>query len=129
MSAEDTTPEWFQMAQDDGYAPKPKKNKVLRVAALATPLFVLGAGLVFAQSQGSPTAVASASASLAAANPAPISLASSTPVSAGTANVVQVSQITPATPTTPASITIKRPAITMPTGGGDDDGLSTGDDN
>lgn len=133
MSTEETTPEWFQMAQADGYAPKPKKNRVLRAAALASPLFVLGAGLVFAQTQDTPTAVASASTTVAAADPAtnsataPISLASSTPAPVAASNAIQVSQVTP--PTTRASITIKKPAITMPTGGGEDDGIGGSDDN
>lgn len=133
MSAEDTTPEWFQMAQEDGYAPKPKKNRVLRAAALATPLFVLGAGLVFAQTQDSPTAVASGTNTVSSASPAassaadPISL--STPTAAATTNAVQVAQTSTAAPSARSSITIKKPAITMPTGGGDDDGIGSGDDN
>ena len=118
MDAEDTTPEWFQMAQADGYEPRRKKNRGLRVAALTAPLFVLGAGLVFAQTQDGSTALASAGK--------PVSALSTAFPSASTQNGVQVSQTSPAT-TTSASITLKKPGIAMPTGDGDDSGLASGD--
>ena len=118
MDAENTTPEWFQMAQADGYGPRRKKNRGLRVAVLTAPLFVLGAGLVFAQTQDGSTALASA------ANPVS-ALATAFP-SATAQNGVQVSQTSPAT-TASASITLKKPGIAKPTGDGDDSGLPGGD--
>lgn len=134
MEAEDSTPEWFKMAQADGFEPKPKSKRVLRIMALATPLFVLGAGLVFAQTQDSPTAVASGVSSTASvstsATPSadPISLSTPAPTSSAPSTAVQVSQASSVTPSARASITIKKPAITMPTGGGEDDGLRSSDD-
>lgn len=131
MKAEDSTPEWFQMAQADGFEPKPTSKRMMRIMALATPLFVLGAGLVFAQTQDSPTAVASGLGSTVStsATPSadPISL-STTPsatapvtTTAATSNAVAISQASSVTPSAKASITIKKPAITMPTGGGEDE--------
>jgi len=131
MNTENSTPEWFQMAQGDGFEPKPKGKRALRIMALTAPLFVLGAGLVFAQTQESPTAVASGVATTASASSsstAPISLSTPAPTAPSAGNTVQVAQTSSATPTAKASITIKKPAITMPTGGGEDDGLRTSDD-
>lgn len=138
MSPENSTPEWFQMAQADAFEPKPKSKRVVRIMALATPLLVLGAGLVFAQTQDSPTAVASSTTS-AVSTPAAtdtISLSSTptattpSPTAASTpaSNTIQVSQTATATTTPKASITIKKPGITMPTGGGEDDDLRSSDD-
>jgi len=135
MSPENSKPEWFQMAQADAFEPKPKSKRVVRIMALATPLLVLGAGLVFAQTQDSPTAVASSSTS-AVSTTDPISLSSTpaattpSPTAASTpaSNTIQVSQAATTTTTPKASITIKKPGITMPTGGGEDDGLRSSDD-
>lgn len=138
MSPENSKPEWFQMTQADAFEPKPKSKRVVRIMALATPLFVLGAGMVFAQTQDSPTAQASSSTT-AVSTPAatdPISLSSApvattpsaAPVSATASNAVQISQASSTTPSAKASITIKKPGIKMPTGGGDDDDLRSSDD-
>lgn len=111
MSIENSKPEWFHMAENDAFEPKPKSKRIMRIMALTTPLLVLGAGLVFAQTQDSSPAVASAGTSAVStvATTDPISLTS--------------------TPTTQkASITIKKPGITKPTGGGEDDGLERSDD-
>lgn len=112
--------------------------------ALATPLFVLGAGMVFAQTQDSPTASASGLVATSAATADPISLsttptatapvsaaaepATSAPATRSAGNAVSISQTSSVTPTTQTSITIKKPAITMPTGGGDDDARDSDDD-
>lgn len=134
MSPENSKPEWFQMAEADAFEPKPKSKRVVRVMVLATPLLVLGVGLVFAQTQDSPTAVASSTTS-AVSTPAatgPISLSSTpvatTPTAASTpaSHTIQVSQATTTTPK--ASITIKKPGIKMPTGGGEDNALRSSDD-
>lgn len=123
MSAEINKPEWFQMAEADGVEPKPKRKRIVRIMALSTPLLVLGAGLVFAQSQESPSAVASVSSvALSPAANAPISI---TPAAASipTASAAPVSQ------NSPASISIKKPGIaTMPTGGGEDTARTSDDD-
>lgn len=146
MKAEDSTPEWFQLAKADAFEPKPKNKRVLRAMALATPLFVLGAGMVFAQTQDSPTASASSLVATSAATADPISLsttptattpdsapaasepATSAPAPRSGSNAVSISQTSSVTPTTQTSITIKKPAITMPTGGGDDDERDSDDD-
>lgn len=135
MSPENSKPEWFQMAEEDAFQPKPKSKRVVRIMALATPLLVLGAGLVFAQTQNSPTAVANSNTNAVstAAITDPISLSSTptatTPTVASTpaSNAIQVSQAATTTPTQKASITIKKPGIKLPTGG-EDDGLRSSDD-
>ena len=105
MSPENSKPEWFHMAEADDTPPRPRGKRVIRIMALATPLLALGAGLVFAQTQDTPNAVASAVTS------------ASTPAS------------TPVTTPASASITIKKPSIAkLPTGGGNDEGLRSSDD-
>jgi hypothetical protein len=109
VSPENSKPEWFQMADADAFESKPTSKKVMRIMALATPLLILGAELVVAQGQDSPSAVASSATAL------PLhSTGASSPTS------VQISQA--ASTTQKAAITIKKPGIsTMPTGGGEDD--------
>ncbi len=137
MSSENSKPEWFQMADADVIPPQSKAKRVVRIMALATPLLVLGVGLVFAQTQDSPTAVASAATSTATPTADPISLSTtpahaaqattSTPIATPASTTTQVSQTTPASQS--PSITIKKPAITtLPTGGSDDEGLRNSDD-
>ena len=69
MSPANSKPEWFQLADGDVIPPRPKSKRAVRIMALATPLLVLGAGLVFAQTQESPIAVASAVTSTATQSP------------------------------------------------------------
>jgi len=109
MTSENSKPEWFQMTDADTIPPQPKGKRAAWIMALATPLLVLGAGLVFAQTQGSPTAVASAVTSAATS--------ASTPAS------------TPVTTPASASITIQKPSIaTLPAGGGEDEGVRNSED-
>ena len=75
MSPENSKPEWFQMADADPIPANPKSKKGIRMMALATPLLVLGAGLVYAQTQGTSPADAGTTAQ-AAANPTAIARAS-----------------------------------------------------
>ena len=82
MSTENSKPEWFQMAQTDAFEPKSGSKKLLRIMALAAALFVLGAGLALAQSQTTPNAVASPSATVQTATVAPATPASSVAVAA-----------------------------------------------
>lgn len=115
MSPENSTPEWFQMAQADAFESKPK-SRVVRIIALAIPLLVLGAGLVFTQTQDSPSAVASSGTNTVS------TAVTSTPISFSS---------TPTTQKTP--IIIRKPGITIPTGDGptgdgEDDGLRSSDD-
>lgn len=144
MSSENSKPEWFQMAEADVFPPQSRGKRVVRVMALATPLLVLGAGLVFAQTQDSPTAVASAVTSPATPTSDPIALSTtpavasapastpasapaSTPVTPSATKTIQVSQSNSTTQS--SAITIKKPGIaTLPTGGGDDEGARTSDD-
>lgn len=148
MSSENSKPEWFQMAEADVFPPQSRGKRVVRIMALATPLLVLGAGLVFAQTQDSPTAVASAVTSAATPTTDPIALSTtpsvasapadapasapapapaSAPVTAPVTKTFQVSQSNSTTQS--PSITIKKPAIaTLPTGGGEDEGVRESDD-
>jgi hypothetical protein len=137
MSPENSKPEWFQMADADATPPQPKSRRVIRIMALATPLLVLGAGLVFAQTQESPIAVASAATAATTATPAttdatarsisPIVASAPRPSSTPVSSAVQVSQSSPAPQS--SSVTIAKPSIaTMPTGGGSDDGIRSSDD-
>ena len=120
MSTENSKPEWFQMSEADAFEPKPASKKVLRIMALATPLFVLGAGLVFAQSQSSPSALASSAAAVqtsavAAARPASAvaAVAAATPAS----SPIRISRVASVGP----AITIAKPGIKLPSGSGEDD--------
>lgn len=138
MSSENSKPEWFQMAEADVFPPQSRGKRAVRIMALATPLFVLGAGLVFAQTQDSPTAVASAVTSAATPTTNPIALSTtpspsvaSAPVTApASAPVTKTFQVSQSTSTTQSpSITIKKPAIaTLPAGGGEDEGARDSDD-
>lgn len=157
MSPENSKPEWFQMAEADAIPTTPKSRKGIRLMALATPLLVLGVGLAYAQTQGTSPADAGTTAQ-AAANPisiassstAPVSTpAASTPVastsstsevsapkassretSTSTSTTILVSQTssTPTPVTPPAAPTISKPGLTMPTGGGEDDGQERSSD-
>jgi hypothetical protein len=122
MSTENSKPEWFQMAQADAFEPKSRSKKVLRVMALAAPLFVLGAGLALAQNQSSPSAVVSSAAAVqtttvAAATPASSAAVAATPassaaVAAPASSPIKISQ---------AATSIAKPGIKLPSGGGEDD--------
>lgn len=151
MSPENSKPEWFQMSEADGFGPEPRSKRVVRIMALATPLLVLGAGLVFAQTQDSPTAVASASTSLSSpaasadpialsntASPSPAAASAPAASTAPTTHVISVSQTSDDASIPKASITITQPGITQPgiakpgiakpTGGGEDDGIGRDSD-
>ena len=108
MSTENSKPEWFQMSEADAFEPKPASKKVLRIMALATPLFVLGAGLVFAQSQSSPSALASSAAAVQTS-----AVAAATPAS----SPIRISRVASVGP----AITIAKPGIKLPSGSGEDD--------
>lgn len=71
MSPEIPKPEWFQMADADDIPEAPKSKKGIRLMALATPLLVLGAGLAYAQPEGTSPADAGKTAQ-APANPTSI---------------------------------------------------------
>jgi hypothetical protein len=131
MSPENSKPEWFQMADADATPPRPKGKRAIRIMALASPLLVLGAGLVFAQTQDSPTALASAMEVPATTSPSPTTVSTPTTTSTPVSSSAPVSQPSPTAQS--SSITIKKPAIaTMPTGsgpnGGEDEGLRSSDD-
>ncbi len=151
MSPENSKPEWFQMAEADAIPAALKSKRGIRMMALATPLLVLGAGLAYAQTQGTSPADAGTTAQ-AAANPIAIASTStptaSTPVAntpstpkvssheSSTASTVLVSQtssaptstapVSPAAPVSPTAIT--KPGLTMPTSGGEDDGQERSSD-
>ncbi len=157
MSPENSKPEWFQMADADAIPAAPKSRKGIRLMALATPLLVLGAGLAYAQTQGTspadagttaqaaanPIAIASTSAATTPAASTPVASAPSTSEasapkttshessSASTVLVSQtsstpISQVAPIAPAAPTTIT--KPGLTMPTGGGEDDGQERSSD-
>lgn len=140
MSPENSKPEWFQLAEADAFPPQPKSRRIIRIMALAAPLFVLGAGFAFAQTQGNQAAVASTgTTTVSMGTPAstnPISV-SSTPVantpspttaSTPVSHRIQVSQAATTLTAPKTSITIKKPGIKLPSGGGEDGGVRNSDD-
>jgi hypothetical protein len=109
MSTDNSKPDWFQMAEADAFEPKPATKKALRIMALATPLFVLGAGLAYAQSQINPNVVATAGSTTS------LVTATSSPAS----SPIHITSLTLTTQS--ASITIRKPAIKLPSGGDEND--------
>lgn len=111
MSTNESKPEWFQLAEADWAASpgavnpkalKARRSNPIRIMAISTPLLVLGAGLLFAQTQQAPDAFASATTS---ASSAPLAgtantsgNATSTPMSVDSSTPVQSSAAAAATP-------------------------------
>ncbi|MCX6429833.1 MAG: hypothetical protein NTX12_02485 [Actinobacteria bacterium] len=87
MSAYESKPEWFQMADED-WATSPaavkmgvktRRKNPIQLMAISAPILVLGAGLFFAQTQSAPTSFASPATTVAAPASNPSSSASSAP--------------------------------------------------
>ncbi len=125
-------PEWFEITDQDNAASVRRVSKALPAIALGSALLIIGAGVVFAQSQDQAPATA-VEAVVASAQPvtesAPEASAQvSAPVSASPSIRVQnvrtqseTTQTEVAPVATKAVVTPKAPGLTMPTGGGDDD--------
>jgi cytoskeletal protein RodZ len=82
MSANESKPEWFQLADEDWAANpaaiearvnKARRRNPIKIMAISTPLLVLGAGLFFAQSQQTPDAFAASVPTVATSQAAPTS--------------------------------------------------------
>jgi hypothetical protein len=119
MSPENSKPEWFQMADADATPPRPKSKRAIRIMALATPLFVLGAGLAIAQNQSVPNAVASLAVTVQTTAVTAATPASSVAVAAQASSPIKISQA--ASTTTPAAVALAKPGIKLPSGDGEDD--------
>ena len=99
-------PEWIHIADTDNAVSIRKVSKTLPVIALGSALMIVGAGVVFAQTNSERTAVAVES------------VISTTPVVASKTLAHNV----PTSATTVSQVTVpKAPGLQMPTGGGDDD--------
>ena len=137
VSQEVSKPEWFQMADADDIPPVQKSRRFIRIMALASPLLVLGGGLVFAQTQNAPldTATATASTAVAGANSSTPAVTTQPitqrpqPKAAPTLanNRLQISQPSTSAVAVATNISISKPGIKFPTGG-DDQIIRTSDD-
>ncbi|MBI3429509.1 MAG: hypothetical protein HY050_05560 [Actinobacteria bacterium] len=109
-------PEWFQLTEADQIQARPKVNRAARILALASPLLVVGMGVIVAQNGNAPTAIASA-------------VQASAPMQNSTAVTPKISASPQSTATSqpvvaPVSLTTGvRPSISIPpSGDGDADG-------
>jgi len=109
---ENSKPEWFETAENDGPAVPPKASKTLPLAAVFATALILGVGAVVAQVQEESPATAVDTASV------------QTTVSSSTASPTLVAQVSnPATSAAIASTSeLQNPSIAqLPTKGEDDD--------
>ena len=128
-------PEWFEITDKDNAASVRRVSKALPAIALGSALLIIGAGVVFAQSQDQAPATA-VEAVVASAQPvtesapeasAPVSAPVSASPSIRVQNVTTQSETTQTevapVPTKAAVVTPKAPGLTLPSGrGGDDEG-------
>ncbi len=117
-------PEWIHIADTDNAVSIRKVSKTLPVLALGSALMIVGAGVVFAQTNSERTAVALESVISTTPVVASKTLARTVPTSATTALRIQnVATEKPIAPVVAVSQVIapKAPGLQMPTGGGDDD--------
>ena len=124
-------PEWIHIADTDNAVSIRKVSKTLPVIALGSALMIVGAGVVFAQTNSERTAVAVESVISTTPVVASKTLAHNVPTSATTALRIQnVATDKPITPVVAVSqVTVpKAPGLQMPTGGGDDDDDDDDDD-
>ena len=153
MSAQESKPEWFQMADAD-WAASPQADKVgvksrrknpIQLMAISAPILVLGAGLFFAQTQSAPTSFASPTTAVSTASTNPSSPASSAPTESAAPIANTPSSTTPVTsalraataPSAPAQtgfapISAKNGGLVLPakiSGQSDDDGDSDDGEN
>lgn len=138
MSTQGSKPEWFQMAEADwaaspraknAKAVKVSRNNPIRLMAISAPLLVLGAGLLFAQTQQVPDAFAAASTTVTSSAPDQSSVAAGIT----SANSVQTPAInTPRVSATRASnaLSTLQSGLKLPAKGSiqsDDDGNNSGE--
>jgi len=146
-------PEWFEMADADratqSLSVAKNKMRSANLLAFTAPIMILGAGLVFAQTQTLPIATASAQVAqdrqVPSAASAPSATSDSTttpPVELATQEVTQssaASSVEGITPNSAPTPTVSSPSLALPpvssaaTNGDDNDGVSDddnpGDDN
>lgn len=105
MSAKESKPEWFQMADQDWAASpqafkagvKSRRKNPVQMMAISAPILVLGAGLFFAQTQSAPTSFASSTTAVSTASTNPSSLASGAVIESTTPVANDPASTTPAT--------------------------------
>ena len=117
-------PEWIHIADTDNAVSIRKVSKTLPVIALGSALMIVGAGVVFAQTNSERTAVAVESVISTTPVVTSKTLAHNVTTSATTALRIQnVVTDKPIASVVAASQVIapKAPGLQMPTGGGDDD--------
>ena len=115
-------PEWLQIAEADNAASVRKVSKTLPSIALGSALLVIGAGVIFAQSNyGEPaSAVVAVVASAQSISHSASGVQSSKPI----IEVQNVNAQSASAPTVVTPVSPKAPGIQAPTGrGGDDEGL------
>ena len=117
-------PEWIHIADTDNAVSIRKVSKTLPVIALGSALMIVGAGVVFAQTNSQRTAIAVESVISTTPVVASKTLAHNVPTSATTA--LRIQNVVTQEPTAPVLgesqvIAPKAPGLQMPTGGGDDD--------
>jgi hypothetical protein len=118
-------PEWIHIADTDNSSSVRKVSKTLPAIALGSALMIIGAGVVFAQTEIKTPAIAVESAlGVQSANSVQPVL-ENTPTSRATTSL-RVQNVVTQEPTAPVlgesqAIAPKAPGLQMPTGGGDDD--------
>ena len=118
-------PEWIHIADTDNAASVRKVSKALPAIALGSALMIIGAGVVFAQSNNEvpATAVESVISSQSTISAQPALVNSPTK---GSTTSLRIQNIATQKPTTQGVsdspiIAPKAPGLQMPTGGGDDE--------
>lgn len=118
-------PEWIHIADTDNAVSIRKVSKTLPVIALGSALMIVGAGVVFAQTNSERTAVAVESVISTTPVVASKTLAHNVPTAGATAalRIQNAATDKPIAPVAAMSqVTVpKAPGLQMPTGGGDDD--------
>ena len=118
-------PEWIHIADTDNAVSIRKVSKTLPVIALGSALMIVGAGVVFAQTNSESTAIAVESVISTTPVVTSKTLAHNVPTAGATAalRIQNAATNKPIAPVVAASqVTVpKAPGLQMPTGGGDDD--------
>ena len=125
-------PEWIHIADTDNAVSIRKVSKTLPVIALGSALMIVGAGVVFAQTNSESTAIAVESVISTTPVVTSKTLAHNVPTAGATAalRIQNAATDKPIAPVAAMSqVTVpKAPGLQMPTGGGDDDDDDDDDD-
>ena len=118
-------PEWIHIADTDNASSVRKVSKTLPAIALGSALMIIGAGVVFAQTEIKTPAIAVEAASSVQPTNSVQPVLENTHTSRATTSL-RVQNVVTQEPTAPVLgesqvIAPKAPGLQMPTGGGDDD--------